>query len=294
VICSLFKTLFKTTLIGTAVTGALGGAALLAAGPGRTQAVLHELKARVTSAIDSGLDDPIALREKLRELEHAYPERIAQLRADQAELSQQIAQLERERAISLRVVELAQEDLALLRPRVDEASASLQDAPQARLASIAFDSQVLSLQRAATKVRQIENTQSAHATRAADAEHSLIYLRQQAARFDETIAQLESEQAEFQVQLAQLNRQVDSIQRNERLIEMLGQRQRTLDECASHDCASLDQVTGKLEQILTRQAAELDVLATNREQVDYEDLAREELRRQAEVEACVQDVDGAH
>lgn len=290
---SLFKSVFKTTLIGTAVLGTVGGAALVAAGPGRTRAVLHEVKTRVSTAIDAHLDDPIALREKLIQLERAYPDRIAQLRADRAELQQQIGQLERERAISQRVVELADQDLAMLRPRVEEATALAAGQQQARLASVAFQDEVFSLQRAALKVRQIENTKSAHSTRAEDADHSLVYLRQQATRFDETLSQLESEQAAFQVQLSQLNRQVDSIQRNERLIEMLAQRQRTLDECASHDCASLDQVTGKLEQILTRQAAELDVLSAAREQVDYEDLAREELRRADQVDGFVRELDAS-
>lgn len=281
---SLAKSLFKTTLIGTAVVGALGGAALLAAGPHRAKAVMHQVRDQVSHAIDARLDDPIALRNKLRELEAQYPERIASLRGDHAELKQQIAQLERERAISERVVELAEEDLEILRPVFEEATAQAGGTSHARLAAVAFDDQVYSLQRAEAKIRQVENTRHAHATRAADAEHSLTYLHQQSARFEEAVAQLEAEQAEFRIQLEQLNRQVDSIERNERLIDMLAERKRTLEECESYDCASLDQVTGKLEQILTRQSAELDVLSTNAEAVSYEDLAREELNRRSELE----------
>ena len=292
---SMFKSVFKTSLIGTAVLGTLAGGALIAAGPGRAKAVVGEVRSRVSQAIDARLDDPISLRNKLRDLEREYPQRIAGLRGDLSELEAQISQLERERAISERVVQLADEDLAVLRPRLEEAAqgAASESGDQVRLAAIAFDDQVYSLRRAASKVKQIENTRSAHATRADDAQHSLTYLRTQAVRFEETIAQLESEQAEFQVQLAQLNRQVDSIQRNERLIDMLAERKKTLDECASHQCASLDQITGKLEQILTRQSAELDVLATTQEHVDYEDLAREELRRASEVQDIHEGLDGA-
>ena len=285
---SLAKTLIKTTLIGTTVIGVTAGAALLTAGPKRVGAVIDQTVESVKHAIDERIDDPVALRSRLRELEAQYPERIASLRADHAELKSQILQLERERAISRRVVELADEDLAMLRPALGEASAqavSLSGASDDHLTAVMVENRVWSARRAQAKVRQVENTRNAHATRAADAEHSLVYLRQQSGRFEEAIAQLESEQAEFRVQLDQLNRQVDSIQRNQRLIEMLAERKRTLEECESYDCASLDQVTGKLGLILDRQAAELDVLSSTADAFDYEDLAREELGRERELAA---------
>ena len=291
---SIFKTAFKTTLIGTAVLGAMAGGALLVAGPARTKAVLHDVKTKVTRAIDARLDDPVQLRNKLRDLEREYPRRIANLRTDLAELLAQTRQLGRERAISLRVVELADGDLAVLRPKLQEAVAAAGGVGaggvgngRARLAAIAFDDKVYSLQRASAKVRNAENTRMAHANRAADAEHSLTYLSQQAARFQEVLGQLETEQAEFQVQLFQLNRQVDSIHRNERLIEMLADRKRTLEECSSFEVVSLEQITGKLQQILTRQEAELDVLSSVQDQVQYEDLAREQLVDEAAIRHAV-------
>ena len=122
--------------------------------------------------------------------------------------------------------------------------------------------------------------------RAHDADRSLAYLDQQMGRFTEVLNQLESEQVQFQAQLFALNRQVDSIQRNERLIEMLAERKRTLDECSNYDVVSLDQVTGKLEQILTQQEAELDVLSSQSEHVDYVDRARDELRAESTVDGA--------
>jgi len=290
---SIFKTLFKTTLIGVAVIGTLAGGALLLAGPGRTQAVLHQVRSRVASVIDQNIDDPVALRNNLRELEREYPKRMAILSADLSELNQQIRQLSRERAISLRVVELADQDLAVLRPMLEQATASAAGNGHARLAAVSFDHGVYSVQRANTKVRRIQNTRSAHANRAADADHSLTYLRQQLGRFEEAMSQLEAEQAEFQIQLFQLNRQVDSIQRNERLIKMLADRKRTLEECTSWDVSSLDQITGKLDQILSQQAAHLDVLSSVQEAVNYEDMAREQLNDEQRVQEAVESFDFA-
>jgi len=279
----LCKKVCKTALIASVLVGTLAGGTLLVAGPDRAGAVVHDVKTRITRAIDANLDDPIALRNELRDLEKEYPRRIAKVRGDLVGLQGDIQQLERERAISTRVVELAEADLTRLRPAVEQAAAQIGEGRRARLAAVVVDERVYTLQSASAKVRQIENTRNAHASRASDAEHQLAFLRQQETQFSEVVAQLEAEQAQFATQLEQLNRQVDSIQRNERLIDLLDKRRRTLEECTTYDVASLDQLTGKLQQILTQQAAELDVLTAAEEAADYEDLAREELQRERDV-----------
>ena len=101
---------------------------------------------------------------------------------------------------------------------------------------------------AVSKVRQLEQIVIAHRNRAADSAHDLTYLDQQATRFEEMLVQLETERTQFQAQLFQLERQVDSIQRNNRLIDLLERRQRTLDECSAFDVGSLDHLTGRLNQ----------------------------------------------
>lgn len=282
---TLVKKLCKTALVGTLVLGTLAGGALLVAGPSRTSAVVHDVQTRISEAIDSRLDDPIALRNELRKLEKEYPRRIAKVQQDLSGLRSDIKKLERERAISRRVVELANEDLEALRPAVRRAAADVGDGPRARLAAVVVDDRVYTLRSAGAKVRQIENTRDAHAARAADAEHQVAFLRQQELRFAEVVAELEAERAKFATQLEQLERQVDSIQRNEHLIELLEKRKRTLEECSNYDLASLDQITGKLEQILDRQAAELDVLTAAEEAADYEELAREQLDHPADAPA---------
>ena len=56
----------------------------------------------------------------------------------------------------------------------------------------------------------------------------------------------------------------------------------------TYDVASLEQLTGKLEQILTEQAAALDVLTAAEQAGCYEDLARELLDREGAVEDSVE------
>ena len=80
------KGVSKTAFLATLSVAAITGGSLLIAGPGRTMAVAHELKSKVASAIDQGLDDPIALRRQLVEIEREYPERIGEVRKDLAGL----------------------------------------------------------------------------------------------------------------------------------------------------------------------------------------------------------------
>ena len=88
--------LFKTLLRVGVVTTACGGLALLIAGPDRASALVGQAHDTIIQHIDATIDDPVALRKQLRELEREYPERIAQVSGDLAELNEQISQLEQE------------------------------------------------------------------------------------------------------------------------------------------------------------------------------------------------------
>lgn len=279
-IAGLFKTMFRVGLI----TAACGGAAVLIAGEERVGALISTAHHHVVDAIDSNIDDPTALRKQLREMEREYPERISQVRGDLAELNQQIAQLEKEQAIAERVVALAEQDVAQLAPLLDEAQVvglvehTGYSEGVRNVVSIRFDNRTWTVSQAANRLQQINQTKVAYANRAADSAHDLVYLRQQGERLDELMAQLEGEQAQFQSQLWQLDRQVDSIARNERLIDMLGKRNRTLDECSRYEAVSFDQLRGKLDEVRARQQASLDQLTGEARQMDYEDVAKMQLQ----------------
>ena len=104
---------------------------------------------------------------------------------------------------------------------------------------------------------------------------------------EELLVQLETEHTRFQAQLWQLERQVDAIARNERLIELLEDRNKTIEECSRFDAISVDHVTERLAEIRSRQEAELELLSSTQETTDYEEQARQALQR-AEVETSAQ------
>ncbi len=271
---TIFKHVFRIGAIGVLTAGAIGGATLMVAGPERTKAVIDQVHNDIVASIDEAIDDPVALRAQLVELEREYPKRIGQVRGDLAELNEQIRQLERERDVAERVVAMAQDDVSLLEPALAEAAANRARGVQPRATLVAFGDNVLSYDRAQAKFNQIQGTLVAYQNRAADAAHDLTYLAQQSTRLDELLVQLETERAQFQSQIAQLSRQVDAIARNERLIHLLEKRNKTIEQCSRFEVVSIDHLTGRLAEIRSRQEAELDHLANARQRDDYEELAR--------------------
>lgn len=280
----LCRTMIRTIIISAVVLGTTGAAIALVAGPERASMFAGALQDRVQSSIDAHIDDPTALRAQLRKLEAEYPERISDLTGDLAEVEHQMAQLERERSISERVVELAAADLE----QVEQQLATARTDGAALASYGGRDGRSYPLEKAMTRASQLRQTQAVYASRAQDAQRDLGYLELQASRMRDTLAQLESEHAQFEAQLWQIERQVDAIARNERLIEMMEERQRELDDHDRYQAASLDQLTGRLTELRTRQEAQLEHLSKAQNQISYEDLARMQLeteRIEIEVQA---------
>ncbi len=275
----LFKTLFRTAVVGTALAAAVVGGTAMLVGPERVGAMADQVQGQLQLHFDHNIDDPVAMRRQIAEVAREYPERIRAVRGDLSTLQEEVARLDRERAVSNRVVALVDRDLALLVPAVNEATRpAAGSTPRAHLAAVQFGDEVISLRRATSKVREIQRTRSAHVARAADAAHNLKYLRTQEERFVELLDQLEGEHSQFQAQLVQLNNEVESIARNERLIGMLADRQRTLDEAGRYDAVSFDHITGTLERKRAEQEAELDQLAAGARASDYVEIAATQIR----------------
>ncbi|HKX46358.1 MAG TPA: hypothetical protein VJP77_06615 [Planctomycetota bacterium] len=276
----ILRFLVRGLVIGGIGLGALAGGTLLLAGPDRAHTLFSQVHHGVVDTIDRHLDEHQALRHQLRELEQEYPERISQLSADMAELNGQIAQLEREQRISARVVELADADLADLEQRLDSPDNAVQPASYVR-----FDGRQYSYDQAANRATQIRQTRVVYAQRATEAERDLGYLHAQSERMQEALTQLETERMQFQAQLQQLELQVDAIERNERLIAMMEEREQALEACSRYDAVDLDHVVARLSEVRNRQEAELQLLASDQQRVSYEDQARIQLEEEQQAQA---------
>lgn len=288
--------IFKGLIRGGVVLGVLGALALggmtLVAGKDATAIMLQDAQYSLREMIDDNIDDPAALRHQLMKLQEEYPDRIASVQRDLAELNTEIRYLTRDRDIAARVAELADEDLAVLEPVVSEWVDGGYNATQLTSTNpapvqVRFQGKLLNMEQAAMQVQRIQSTRLAYENRAADADHDLGYLHQQAVRLEELLGKLESERAQFETQLSQLDRQIDAIERNERLISLMEKRQRTIDECSRYEAQSLDHVTDRLAEIRALQEAELDVLASAEAEVDYEEMARMQLQSERDALAPI-------
>lgn len=267
------KSVVRFGVIGGLATGAL----VLIAGPQRVHALIQQGRDTVNNVIDSNITDPVALRAKLRQLEEEYPRRIEQVEGDLAQLQTQKAQLTRELRIAEAVVELTERDHAQISAALDRL-----DGERIRLASSAeddrqyvlvIDEQRLSPEAARSRSEQILATKTANAAKAADLEKHLAYLGQQEERFTDLLSKLKSEQTQFRAQLFDLDRQVDAVARNERMIDVMKGRQKTLDEQGSYRAASLGQFQQSVAARLAQQEATLASLAQNQAVTNYEQQA---------------------
>ena len=267
----------KTAVVATVLLGMAGAGAYALMGKHRTQAVVNELQDNLLESIDAHIDNPALMRSQLRDLEKEYPERIAQVQGDLAEIRNEIKQLEQEVAVSDRVVTLAERDLERLGTQVASQIPNASDVVGARLETVRLDGAAYTPDSAHTQLQRVRATRTAYANRANDARHDLGYLEKQATRLEELLAKLQGEQTEFRAQVVGLNRQIDAIGRNDRLLELLEKRNKTIDECSRYEAVSLDQITARLDQIKGKQEAALDLFASEEHATDYEEEARQQL-----------------
>lgn len=269
------KPLFRLAVIG----GLAAGGVFLISQTHRGQAMYSQVKSTITNTIDSAIDDPVALRAQLRSLERQYPERIAKVRGELAQLTEQSDRVERDRAVALKVIEMASADLDTITDRLEQARAVRAESPSAVI-RVRFEDRTMSLEESYNRATQIRNTISAYTTRASEADRSLQVLSQQSQRLTDLLNELEKEHTSFQAQLAQLDGQIEVIARNEKLIEMVEQREKAIRNLDRFETVSLDQVTGRMAKIQAEQEARLTSLLSGAEQRSYEDLAEQELSRE--------------
>jgi chromosome segregation ATPase len=266
---AIVKTVMRIAVVGGLATGV----AVLIAGPERVAAIAGQCRSAVCDAIDRNIEDPVALRSQLRTLEAEYPKRIASVRSDLAELEAQMHELERDAAVSRRVVEMASQDLDELKGMLGRAESARSESPAAVI-HVRFDNQPYSLDQAYSRATQINNTLNVYSTRAADAERDLGFLGQQKERLAELLSTLETERAQFQAQIWQLDGQIEMIARNEKLIDIVEKRQESIERHSRFEAVSLEQITQRMAKIRAEQEARLQSLATQRETTNYEQKAK--------------------
>lgn len=258
------------------VIGALGtGAAFLiaeAVSPGSARAIAHQAGTNLSQVITNNVDDPVVLREQIRSLEEQYPKKIATVRNDLTELQTQIAQFEHERAVAARVVKLADSDLAELQHLLSQAEQAKGDSY--RVVRVWHNNARLDMGEAYAKAEKIRRLRESYATRTSEIDRDLGFLQEQELHLGDLLTTLETERADFQSQLWQLDQQIDAVSRNDRLLDMLEKRQKTIDSISPFKADSLDHVTQRIAKIRAEQESRMEAITNRRQVFSYEEAAK--------------------
>jgi len=246
---------------------ALGGLTLLI-GPHKVAAGLHQIRVKAQSVIDQVADEPAALRRQLQVMAEKYPERIAKVRGELADVNREITEFNRDTEVSARVVAMTTEDLVELKSLVTRAvnvSHSINQDTYLRFKGVRFD-----VDQAYSEGNRINDVRVSYQDRMASDQQQLSLLTEQKSRLIEILDRLESDNSTFQTQMWQLDRQIDAIERNERLIDMTKELQATLDSYNQWgEVGNLKQLTSKLAELQTIQTAQLETLRNQNIRWDY-------------------------
>ncbi|MEX0877088.1 MAG: hypothetical protein WD114_06480 [Phycisphaerales bacterium] len=272
------------------ITALAGGVLVAVAGPHRVGAMIDQTRSNVVGVIDSNIDDPVLLRAQVKKLEAQYPGKIAEVRSDLSEVQTQIAQLERELQIAKKVVALASSDMSVVDGQISQARVT-QSANPGAIVRISFNNKAVDLDDAYAKRQQIEQTKNMYSSRAQDLKADLGYLQDQEVQLADLHERLTTEQAEFQAKLFQLDAQIDTIARNDRLIEMMEDRQATIDEHSRFQANSLDQLNTRLNSIRTEQRSRLESISRKDRDINYVDEAQFLIDQEGRVEDFEDDRD---
>lgn len=271
--CSILKSTVRFGLVAVIV----GGGVVALAGPDRIGALLHQTRDNINASIDRVIDDPVALRAKVKNMAAQYPKRIAAVQRDYDEVAGQIAQLEREIAVSQRVVSLADRDLRTLDSLIARVEQRQDEVGAGAIVKVRLDDRVVSSREAYAKASTLTTMRQSYDERAGELQRELGYLTQQRDRLGELLAQLQSEHTKFQAQLFEIDRKIDAAERNKRLISMIEDRQERIDQHARYKAVSLAQFTRELDRLRSEQEATLDRLTGTELSSTYEDRARYDL-----------------
>ena len=266
------KTVLRYGLIGALV---LGGATLVV-GKDRVAAGLGLVKDRAVLAIDTALEDPLAMRRQLEKLSEEYPRRIASVHRELGEVDRHLGLFETDIERAERVVAIASEDLTRLSGLVDRARAERE--AHARPVVIRFDGTRYDIDTAYAEGRRIASVRDTYRDRLDQNRFQISFLREQRDRLADIHDRLQKEYDSYQGQLWALDRQIDAIQRNERLIELTEAQQATLESFDKLGrIQNLGQLESRLAQVRTEQEARLQQLSRRSTRQNYEERAAMEL-----------------
>jgi len=245
-----------------------GGAAVF--GPYRVQELCRYVKETAAENLDDMIPDEVELRHDMEKLREEYPARIAELKSMSDEIARQLAEVERDRSLCREVLTLCGEDLEELRPKLETPN---QDVPAAVM-KVEFRGAVFTRTEAAERSRKILDIKELYEARLAAANGSVDLLESERARLRAELVELQKEYDQFIAGYRGLERQIDLLRHNEKLIEIASRKERLGRLDSAGWVRSLDAVQRAIERRRTEQEERLRSLKVGNPAAEYEARAR--------------------
>jgi len=266
------KGLLRWGLISAAV---VGGTTILV-GPERVGAGFDQVRTMANHVFENFVEDPVALRRQLQGLADQYPDRIAEVRGEIAQIDIQLHQLNHDNEVADRVIALTSDDLEEIRVAVVDAEVSLEAGQKVAIRRGSFR---VNLDQARSEARRIAGIKATYQDRLSSNDQQVMLISNQRERLSDILGQLENEYGQFEEKLWVLDRQIDAIERNDRLITMTEEQQEILRDYEKlGKVGNLRQLESKLEELRITQEAQLQALEKHGVKSDYERRAREDIQ----------------
>jgi len=273
------KCIFRTALIGGL---ALGGATLLL-GPDRMLAGFDCVKTKVQHVVDDVMDDPVALRRELAQLANELPEKIADIEGEISIVDRQIVQLGSDTEVARGVVAKATTKMEDLHSLLTRAAATRESTGQD--VQVRYNGNRYDLRGAREAFNRYSAMRTSYQDRLAANERDLQYLGEQRDRLIEYVGRLQTEYTTIQTQMYQIDRKIEAIARNERLVDALEEREKSLAEFdTTFDMNSLEQLQAKLDKWETEVSARLERFDRQTEWRDLEEEVKFEIQQEQNAE----------
>jgi hypothetical protein len=247
-----------------------------------------QVRTMASHVFEDFVDDPVALRRQLQGLADQYPDRIAEVRSEIAQIDIQGNQLTHDNDVADRVIAMTSNDIEEIRLAVAEAQAA---GDSNRKVSLRRGSFRVGIDQAKSEARRIVGIRAAYQDRLLSNEQQSLLIMNQRDRLSEVLTQLENEYGQFEEKLWVLDRQIDAIERNDRLITMTEEQQAILRDYEKlGKVGNLRQLESKLEEMRMTQEAQLQALEKHGVKNEYERRAKEGL--QIDEDRILLDVEG--
>jgi chromosome segregation ATPase len=229
---------FMRSIVKWGVIGGLSLTALFAiVGGTRLKTAVWSVRDHIRSNVDELVDTRTALEHEVKKLMKEYPERIAEIQFQLHQIDGDIVKCSRQLRKCEETASVAKSDMDLIRTRLDRADA---DADGVGPVVIEFRAKRLDRSEALSEAAEAAEYMAIYNERSADLRSEQRLLTEEKLRLAGELAGLQHEYADFQAEVDRIGRDIDSLERKEKLVQLAERRNGEREDIFADRASSLN------------------------------------------------------